>query len=383
MKQKKRGRKLTTSLKLSIHGNPSGYSGPAIHCQEFCRCLDKVGAEIKISGNTPINWRQVPVDIQAMEYPQVGDKPITISLESPIFWWRHLADRRKAFIGYIVFEGDMIPFEWATACIQDEVDEIWCPSNHTKYAILEGVRFFFNKDIDEKVKVIPHGYCPNIFKPKGKKASLYKDDKFTFLYLGGWSQGFADRKGLDIAYKAFRNEFKKTEDVKFVFKITGIYNRPGYKPISILKSIKTKYKPECSAIMQDVKRDWLPAIYRGADVFLYPSKAEGFGMTALESMACGTPVMSSCFGGQTDFINKSNGWIISRGEKAWATDPYHIYDFAKWFVTDWQEWAKQMRYVFENQAEVKRKRKKALGTVKKFTWKNTAKLALKEVEKYV
>jgi glycosyltransferase involved in cell wall biosynthesis len=37
----------------------------------------------------------------------------------------------------------------------------------------------------------------------------------------------------------------------------------------------------------------LPALYRAATVFVYPSLYEGFGLPPLEAMACGTPVISS------------------------------------------------------------------------------------------
>ena len=37
----------------------------------------------------------------------------------------------------------------------------------------------------------------------------------------------------------------------------------------------------------------LPALYRGADVFVYPSLFEGFGIPVLEAMASGTPTVVS------------------------------------------------------------------------------------------
>ena len=42
-----------------------------------------------------------------------------------------------------------------------------------------------------------------------------------------------------------------------------------------------------------VPDDALPALYRGADVYVYPSLFEGFGIPVVEAMACGTPVVVS------------------------------------------------------------------------------------------
>lgn len=42
-----------------------------------------------------------------------------------------------------------------------------------------------------------------------------------------------------------------------------------------------------------VKQSDLPAVYNLADVFVYPSFYEGFGLPVLESLACGTPVVTT------------------------------------------------------------------------------------------
>ncbi len=42
-----------------------------------------------------------------------------------------------------------------------------------------------------------------------------------------------------------------------------------------------------------VPDDALPSLYRGADVYVYPSLFEGFGIPVVEAMACGTPVVVS------------------------------------------------------------------------------------------
>ncbi len=39
--------------------------------------------------------------------------------------------------------------------------------------------------------------------------------------------------------------------------------------------------------------DDLPFLYSGAEIFLFPSLYEGFGLPVLEAMACGTPVVTS------------------------------------------------------------------------------------------
>jgi len=46
-------------------------------------------------------------------------------------------------------------------------------------------------------------------------------------------------------------------------------------------------------LVPEVADDWLPAVYRAASVFAFPSLAEGYGLPVLEAMASGLPVVAS------------------------------------------------------------------------------------------
>ena len=54
-----------------------------------------------------------------------------------------------------------------------------------------------------------------------------------------------------------------------------------------------------------------PLLYRGAEVFVFPSRREGFGLPPLEAMACGTPVVASNSGPLPEII----------GPAGFAVDP--------------------------------------------------------------
>jgi glycosyltransferase involved in cell wall biosynthesis len=54
-----------------------------------------------------------------------------------------------------------------------------------------------------------------------------------------------------------------------------------------------------------VSNEDLPDLYRAADVFVYPSLYEGFGLPPIEAMACGCPVMCSTRGSLGEIVEQA------------------------------------------------------------------------------
>jgi glycosyltransferase involved in cell wall biosynthesis len=61
----------------------------------------------------------------------------------------------------------------------------------------------------------------------------------------------------------------------------------------------------------------LAEIYSSADVFVFPSEYEGFGLPPLEAMACGTPVVVNYCPGVSEYaVNEYNALVARKEELA-------------------------------------------------------------------
>jgi len=96
-----------------------------------------------------------------------------------------------------------------------------------------------------------------------------------------------------------------------------------------LKTLKKKYPDMEYAGKQTGKT--LASYYKSADVFVFPSKVDTFGVVMIESMACGTPVAAYPVTGPNDIVEENiNGALnsdlhiaVEKALKVSRTNTYH------------------------------------------------------------
>ena len=100
----------------------------------------------------------------------------------------------------------------------------------------------------------------------------------------------------------------------------------------------------------------LPALYGGAEVFVFPSQYEGFGFPVLEAMACGAPVVCS---------NRSSLPEVA-GDAALLCDP-----------NDTEALAHTIEQALTDRNLCAGLRQRGLARAAQFSWEQTAQSTLK------
>ncbi|MCE1227130.1 MAG: glycosyltransferase, partial [Geobacteraceae bacterium] len=146
------------------------------------------------------------------------------------------------------------------------------------------------------IKVIPNFIDESIFKPDFSKSKPCPPYNFISV---GWPSA---EKGTGILLEAFSKL-----DIPATLTIVG--NSPQidkFKKLADTLKIKDKI-----VWLGNVPRATMPSLFQSADIFVLPSQYETFGISYLEAIACGKPVIATTCGGPEDFVNSSNGLLVA------------------------------------------------------------------------
>jgi len=272
---------------------------------------------------------------------------------------------------YTPFETDGAPISWLLGL--KAMDEIWVPS-------MENKKSYINMGLDgNKIKVIPHGADTKHYNPKVKPLN-YDRGAFNFGSVFDWTE----RKNPTALIRSYYNAFTKGEDVtltlrvfwKFPVEETMNYVKGQIQKIKDGFEGRTKF-PKIVLWTEILPDNALPNLYKSFDCFVLPSRGEGFGLPLIEAMACGVPTIGPAWGGNTDFMNPNNSFLIEGKLEAINNGEFlkmqPQYGGQKWFDIDEAKLSQTMRWVYDNQDKAKKLGEEAAKYVEEnWTWDHTA-----------
>lgn len=169
------------------------------------------------------------------------------------------------------------------------------------------------------VKVIHNGINTEVFKPsKCESFRLKHNLLYKFIILGVASE-WSSRKGL----KDFI-ALSKLLDNDYQIVVVGL----------TIKQIK-QIPDNILCIERTESVEELAELYATSDTFVNPTYEDNFPSTNLESLACGTPVITYRTGGSVEAIDESTGIIVNQGNIGMLIDAIKLIKYnGKQFYRD-------------------------------------------------
>ncbi len=169
----------------------------------------------------------------------------------------------------------------------------------------------------ERIGVVPCGVNLELFQPVNKEIARqqlgFVDDK-VILFVGR----IEPLKGIDQLIKAMPY-LQDTQGVRLV--IIGGDENSQYELERLQGLSRNLHVQDSVTFLGLIKHEQLPYFYSAADVCVVPSYYESFGLVALESLACGTPVVATDVGDLKSIIRQGKtGYVVI------DNTPHHLAD---------------------------------------------------------
>ncbi|MDO8669333.1 MAG: glycosyltransferase family 1 protein [Candidatus Buchananbacteria bacterium] len=224
--------------------------------------------------------------------------------------------------------------------IIQEADAVIAVSENTKQDLIdllsinpEKIKVIY-EGVDQKFQIITNQVELDRVQKKYKLPGKF------ILYLGT----LEPRKNIESLIEAF----SKLKTDHYLVIGGGV----GWKAKRIIKLAKASNKIKIIGYVDEIDKRGL---YNLADLFVYPSYYEGFGLPLVEAMACGVPVIGGSNSSQVEVVSGA-GLLV---------DPYNINDIVK-----------AMEFILGDQVLREKLVRSGLDNIKKYNWQQTAKETL-------
>lgn len=212
-----------------------------------------------------------------------------------------------------------------------QVRMIFTPSQYMKKKVMKrfGVK---------NVIVTPNGVNTSIFHPGAKQATYEISGKYI-LFVGS-IQPRKNLTGLMLAWREIKGEFKD------LWLVVAGSTGDVFPQIKFMSDERVRF-------LNYVTDEDLPGLYAGAELLVLPSLDEGFGLPALEAMACGTPVLVSTAGALPEVVDDAA---------------------VKFDIAEPNELTASLKCCLQSKALRMSLKEKGFARARTFSWQNTAEL---------
>lgn len=302
---------------LFSSNSPFVASGYGQQCAIACRHLKDMGHEVAILAffglqGSRVDWGDIPI------YPDnAQDWGIK---HSPLFYNDFKADVLLTLVDVWVLGGLDPKMNWSP----------WLPVDHNPppEQVIKVLKespglikpIAMSKYGQEQLKLngieayyIPHAIDTGLFKPmpEWRKIGREKYDWQDKFVIGTVGTNHTERKNWTASMQAVAQFSKRHPGQVIYYMHTNPLDARGINLLKLRQvlGIEDISKFPSQAEMQiGIEMETMARMYNVLDVFLLPSKGEGFGIPLIESQACSTPVITTNCTAQPELMG--GGWLI-------------------------------------------------------------------------
>lgn len=318
------------SLKILWEANsPTCGTGYGVVTKHVCTRLVEKGFKIVVLANWGVMG--APLDFKGLSILPAGFQtlsedvvPLVLSRVNPDIMIG-LLDIWAAPRLPEIAQNSGVPYVSQSPCDAEPIPEpIEIPSKKS-YRVIAiskcSLKFFL--DLGVEATYIPHGVDTNVYRPLDKeetrqKLGFRKDD--FILFNVAMNKG--TRKNFDGLFYSFSIFLENNPDAKrnTILLLHTQKNMPG--GADLLYMIR-HFGIEQNVFFTDdfdayagLSEERMAELYNSADVFILPTKGEGFGIPVLEAESCGTPCIVSRNTSMPELV-EGHGWLVDCDSKEW------------------------------------------------------------------